>query len=375
MKILIASDSFKDSLSAIEVCQAIERGIKKSDTSIQTECCPLADGGEGTADILTEYSKGEKVSVEVCDPLFRPIEASYGISADGQTAFIEMAAASGIQLLKTTERNPWLTSTYGTGQLIKDAIQKGVKKIMLGIGSSATNDGGIGMAIALGYLFWDEQGQLLEGRGGDLNLIRQIDKPKNNLLDSIEVEVVCDVDNPLYGRNGAAYIYASQKGADEQMVENLDAGLKNYSRQLIQLFNKDIASISGAGAAGGMGAGAMAFLDANLKSGIDLVMDLVQFSEKIQSADYIITGEGKIDEQTLNGKVIKGITTRAAQYNIPVIALCGTLKATPEQIRTIGLEAAFSIINEPMELSQAIQQTAFLLEQTAFNTVNVLKKS
>jgi len=371
MKILIASDSFKDSLSAIEVCQAIERGIKKSDVNIETEICPLADGGEGTAAILTQYSKGKKVGIEVCDPLFRPTKATYGISADGQTAFIEMAAASGIQLLKKEERNPWLTTTYGTGQLIKDAIQKGAKKIILGIGSSATNDGGMGMAIALGYRFWDEQGQLLEGRGGDLHLIRQIDKPKNNLLKDIIVEVVCDVDNPLFGKNGAAYIYGEQKGADSKMIEDLNAGLINFAQHLSQLFNKDFTSIPGTGAAGGMGAGTMAFLGATLKPGIDLVMDVVQFSKKIETADLIITGEGKIDKQTLNGKVIKGITTRATKYNIPVIALCGTLTASPEEIKAIGLEAAFSIINQPMSLSEAIQQTAILLEQTAFNVVNI----
>jgi len=184
VKILIASDSFKDSLSALEVCQAIERGILKSDSSIETEICPLADGGEGTADILTQYSQGKNVSIIVADPLFREIEASYGISADGQTAFIEMAAASGIQLLTSTERNPSLTTTYGTGQLIKDAVQRGVKKIILGIGSSATNDGGMGMAVALGFQFWDEYGQLLEGRGSELSLVRQIDQPKINLVSS-----------------------------------------------------------------------------------------------------------------------------------------------------------------------------------------------
>jgi len=371
MKILIATDAFKDALSAIEVSQAIAKGIHAAQTGAMVMQFPLADGGEGTADILTHHSKGCKLQVEVSDPLFRSVKATYGISGDGLTAFIEMAQASGIQLLTQAERNPFYTTTYGTGQLIQHAINQGVKKILLGIGSSATNDCGMGMASALGYKFWDLQGQLLQGRGGELSAVAKIDAPKQNPLEGIEVTVICDVENPLYGARGAAHTYGRQKGADKAMIAELDIGLRHFAAILERTFGRNYAQLKGAGAAGGMGAGTMAFLEADLRRGIDMVMDFTGFERQLKQADFVITGEGCIDEQTLNGKLIKGITQRAKQYGIPVIGICGTLLASPEQVRQIGLKAAFSILQKPTTLEAALANTAERLETLTTNIVRL----
>lgn len=369
MKILIATDSFKDALPALQVCQAIERGVKLADSTIETTLFPLADGGEGTAEILTYHSGGNWQTVQVHDPLFRLIRAGYGISADGQTAFIEMAQAAGLQLLKLEERNPLKTSTYGVGEMIQDAIQKKVQKIILGIGGSATNDAGIGMAGALGFEFWDTV-DAMDLIGGNLASIYRIIPP---FPDSpIILEVLCDVDNPLYGSNGAAHVYARQKGADDTAILKLDAGLQHFAEVLENHFGRDFSNIPGAGAAGGMGAGAMAFLNATLQPGIQTIMELTHFDEVLHHFDLIITGEGKIDDQTLHGKLISGITKKAQLFHIPVIALCGSLLATPKEIAKIGLHAAFSILNRPMTLAEALPETASLLEQTAFNVVKTL---
>lgn len=372
MKILIATDSFKDALPALQVCQAIERGVKLADSTIETTLFPLADGGEGTAEILTYHSGGNWQTVQVHDPLFRLIRAGYGISADGQTAFIEMAQAAGLQLLKLEERNPLKTSTYGVGEMIQDAIQKKVQKIILGIGGSATNDAGIGMAGALGFEFWDTVDAMdtMDLIGGNLASIYRIIPPFPD--SSIILEVLCDVDNPLYGSNGAAHVYARQKGADDTAILKLDAGLQHFATILNNHFGRDFSNIPGAGAAGGMGAGAMAFLNATLQPGIQIIMELTHFDEVLHHVDLIITGEGKIDDQTLHGKLISGITKKAQLFHIPVIALCGSLLATPKEIAKIGLHAAFSILNRPMTLAEALPETASLLEQTAFNVVKTL---
>lgn len=381
MKILIASDSFKDALPALEVCQAIERGVKRADSNIQTVLFPLADGGEGTAEVLTFHSGGRWVTVQVHDPLFRPIQAGYGISADGKTAFMEMAQAAGLQLLKPEERNPLKTSTYGVGEMIMDAIQKGVQHIMLGIGGSATNDAGIGMAGALGFGFLGagdavvsmDAVDAMDRRaltGGNLSRVHGIIPPSS--YPPITLEVLCDVDNPLYGSTGAAYVYARQKGADDAAIQALDAGLQHFASVLKTHFGKDFANIPGAGAAGGMGAGAMAFLNADLKPGIQTVMQWTNFDATLQNVDVILTGEGKIDSQTLHGKLIKGITEKAQTLGIPVIALCGTLSAAPDEIQQMGLHAAFSILNRPMALAEALSKTAPLLEETAFHVIRIL---
>ncbi|MBW4620990.1 MAG: glycerate kinase [Cyanosarcina radialis HA8281-LM2] len=375
MKILIAPDSFKDALSAIAVSAAIERGIKLANPQIETEKFPLADGGEGTIEVLNFHHQGTIETIKVSDPLGRQIEAKYGLSGDGQQAYIEMAQASGLERLSPAERNCCDTTTYGTGELILAAIKRGAKKIVLGIGGSATNDAGMGMATALGYRFLDRNGDRLEPTGRNLIKVSAIDDSQLQFdRSSIIVEVACDVDNPLYGERGAAYVYARQKGANHQEIEELDRGLQHFADVVNCWCGRDLSSIEGAGAAGGMGFGSMVFLTASLKPGIQLLMELTQFEEKLKSVDLVITGEGKIDEQTLHGKLIKGVTETTKKYTIPVIAFCGTLATTTEQIKSLGLTAAFSIIRQPMSLEEAKKDTAFGLENLAFNVIRVISK-
>lgn len=369
MNILIATDSFKDALPALHVCKTIASAWKQAQPKHHCRIFPLADGGEGTSSIFLYHSQGKQISVQVHDPLFRKITAHYGVSEDEKTAFIEMATASGLELLSPDERNPLLTTSFGTGELIKDAIQKGVPKILLAIGGSATNDAGMGMAAALGYQFLDTNGQNLLPIGEHLNQVAQIIPP--NTLFLPEIEVICDVKNPLFGPQGAAYVYAPQKGADAAMVRELDRGLRHFSKKLNKYFDNSFADLKGAGAAGGMGAGAAAFLDAKLKSGIDVVLDQVNFEEQLNWADLIITGEGKLDTQSLQGKLIAGITKRAKAKNVAVIALCGTLAASIEEIESLGLQAAFSIVNKPISLKEALTETENLLYQTAFQVARL----
>ncbi|SDW14102.1 glycerate kinase [Flavobacterium degerlachei] len=326
MRVVIAPDKFKGSLSALEVCLAIENGIKKFDSSIETIKHPLADGGEGTLDILQNYFELKTVSLLVKDPLFRDITATYMVSED--TAYIEMSNASGLQLLREEEKNCCNTTTFGTGQLILDAVQKGFKNIVLFIGGSATNDAGIGMATALGYQFYNADNKSIEPIGKSLLSIHKIENDKLLFtLSDINFTVVCDVKNPLYGPNGAAYVYGGQKGASSEEIETLDLGLQNFSKQVSKYLHKEVAEILGAGAAGGLGAGAVCFLNATIKSGIDFVMEQTGFDALLKDqVDLIITGEGSVDKQTIEGKVIKGISERAIQNNIPFSIISGIVK-------------------------------------------------
>ncbi len=376
MRVLIATDSFKDALTAQAVCEAIAKGFHLANPNIQTTIQPLADGGEGTLQVLMAHQPCTMQYLEVFDPLFRPMEGHYALSEDGQTAFIEMAVASGLELLTSNERNPLQTSTFGTGQLILDAIQKGVTKIFLGIGGSATNDAGMGMAHALGYRFLDNQGHELSPIGENLRRVNKIDGSQCQhrvalQTQRIEVKIICDVNNPLYGASGAAHVYAAQKGATSAMIEQLDAGLQHFGNLLHQQFNRDFSSQLGAGAAGGMGAGCAAFLNASLHSGVALILHHIGFEEHLKQANLLLTGEGKLDAQTQSGKLIKGLTQIAAQYNVPVVALCGALETNPEAIKALGLKAAFCIQTKPVALSQALQETATNLTNTAFNIAQI----
>lgn len=378
MKILIAPDTFKDALPAIEVCKAIERGLRKANPEVETILFPLADGGEGTSDVIAWHLKGEIVKITVADPLFRPIEAHYFLSADGTTAFIEMAQASGLHLLKSEERNPLKTSTFGAGEMLLDAWHRGVKNIYLGIGGSATNDAGMGMAAALGWRFLSKNGEELTPTGENLQKVETIQPPQKiqnsqYLIPNSQFHsVLCDVTNPLFGPNGAACVYARQKGADDAAIAQLDAGLRHFSKKLEQLFGKDFSQTPGAGAAGGMGAGAMAFLGARLLPGIEAVMKLTGFEEVLKNADLVITGEGKLDGQTLHGKLIHGICKKASAYKVPVVAMCGTLEVTPEKISAIGLMAAFSLLKRPGSLSEAIAFTETGLEHLSYNVLKIM---
>jgi len=369
MNILIAADSFKDALPAKEVCRAIESGLLRSNATIKTRCFPLADGGEDTFDVLSEHLNLQKITVPASDPLQRPISAAYGISADGQTAFIEMAKTAGLQLLSVQERNPLKTNTRGVGQQIADALQRGVQHIVLAIGGSATNDAGMGMAVALGWRFLDQHGNDLEPTGENLVWVYTIVAPTTNVAKNITTSVICDVTNPLFGKEGAAFVYAHQKGADNAAITLLDNGLRRFSA----IAKGPSPWLPGAGAAGGMGFGALLFLNAQLQRGIDLMLDLTQFDNALQWADLVITGEGKIDAQTAYGKLIHGICQRAAAAQKPVIAFCGKLDATAADIQKIGLQAAYSI-NPPgvTNLAEMLRDTKLNIEKSAHHLAQVL---
>ena len=375
MKILLAPDKFRGSLDAPQVCEAMSEGIRMVSTEIEVLSLPMADGGEGTLDLLLWYSGGKKHTAKVQDPLGRMIDAEYGLSADRKTAFIEMATASGLRLLKNEERNPLKTSTFGTGELIKIVLEGDVENIILGIGGSATTDAGIGMAAALGWQFLDENGEQLSPIGKNLIKIKKVLSPVSNHGSPVSIYVACDVTNPLFGENGASYIYGPQKGADEQAVKELDEGLQNISMIFERDFGKNYSLISGTGAAGGLGFGSMAFLNAELKEGVKLLMDFCDFDKKLKDVNLIITGEGKIDNQTLQGKLIKGITDRANHAKIPIAAICGTLDVSPQELQEIGINYATSVINRPMNLDEALKYGYEGVRNATFYLVNLLHKS
>lgn len=354
MKILIAPDKFKGSLEAAEVCNAAEAGIRLAFPEAEIKSIPLADGGEGTTQILTNFSNGRFVTTPVQDPLGRLVDAEYGISGDGKTAFIEMAAASGLLLLKPEECNPLNTSTFGTGELIKHAIGNGAENIILGIGGSATTDGGIGMAAALGYKFYDGSQSILSPVGSAMGNVRSIDVTgADPILKKVSFVVACDVTNPLYGESGAAYVYGPQKGADAEMVVQLDKGLQNLSEIAAATFGSDISQSPGAGAAGGLGAGALWFLGAELREGVGIVMEQTGIAQHVKNADLVITGEGKVDQQTLQGKVVKGLAALCGEHNTPLAVICGTLDISPEEAREAGITYAVSVLNKPVSLDLA----------------------
>ena len=366
MHVLIACDSFKDALPAPQVCRAIAKGFLKRHPGAQITEMPLSDGGEGVLDILRQTLRLQPVSREVCDPLGRPIKASYGISADGNTALVEMAEASGLQRLTLAERNPLLTSTFGTGQLLADARERGVKHMLLAIGGSATNDAGIGAAAALGWQFLDKTDAPVKPNGGNLGAIARLVPPAQ--MPFASMDVLCDVTNPLYGPTGASWIYGRQKGGDDQSLAQLDDGARHIAALVEQQTGrKGLAQTQGAGSAGGLGFGAMAFMNATLKRGIDVVLDMVGFDAAAARADLIITGEGRIDGQSGQGKLIQGVCARAGQ--VPVIALCGKLSADPDQLRAIGLKAAYSINATEKPLAEMLAATAANLEKTSARLV------
>ena len=363
-KIVVAPDKFKGSLSGIEFCDAVERGIKKQIENVTIVKLPLADGGDGTVDALKFYTGGKLIAAEVHDPLLRPIQARYLYAENEMLAFIEMAEASGIRLLKNDELNPLETSTYGTGELILDAINRGAKHILLGIGGSATNDAGMGMACALGFRFFDAENNLLEGRGKDLNRLTTIDTSMvNTELRNIKFEVACDVDNPLFGPKGAAPVYAPQKGATKRVVEELDAGLRNFNEKVETQFGKNLQNIAGAGAAGGLGAGCVLFLNAELKSGTELIKSIANFDEQVKDADWIVTGEGKFDEQTFSGKVIKGVLDSRTNQQLAVF--CGLSELTAEQIAAHKIDYLAEIIQQASGVEDSIKNAGKYLEEAA----------
>jgi len=359
MNILVACDSFKDALPADAVCRAVAKGLRQNHPDAEIVEMPLSDGGEGLLDVLAPALKLFFIEDRVADPLGRSIKGRYGLSPDG-VAVVEMADASGLQRLSLAERDPRKTSTFGTGQQLADAKARGARRAILAIGGSATNDAGIGAAAALGWEFLDADGEPVPLAGGHLKDIVRLG-PASQPFES--VEVLCDVTNPLFGPKGAAWIYGRQKGGSDAVLAELDDGLRHIANVVKAQLGKDAAEVPGAGAAGGLGYGAMVFLDARLRRGIEVVMDLTGFDAAARCADVIITGEGHLDGQSAQGKLIQGLCGRARGK--PVIALAGKLSATPEQIRTIGLKAAYSINREERPLAEMLANTAVNLEKTA----------
>ena len=354
MKIVVASDSFKGSLSSTEVAMAATRGIKAVYPDCEVVAVNVADGGEGTVDAIVEALHGEIIATTVSDPLGRPIQAHYGIT--GATAIIEMAAASGLPLLRPEERNPWLTSTHGTGEMIMDAIRRGCRQFLVGIGGSATNDAGTGMLQAMGFRFYDANDkEITHCCGGTMQDIVRIDD--THVPDSVRSStftIACDVDTPFCGPEGAAPIFAPQKGADTAMVQQLDAGMTSLAKVIEDKYHINIVPIAGAGAAGGMGGAFRAFLHATLRRGIDMVLDAIDFNTIIQNADLVITGEGIIDFQTAKGKTVAGVLTRAKQQGIPVVAIGGSIEMC-DSVQQMGFAGIYPILGEKVPLEVAMQ--------------------
>ncbi|HHY42160.1 MAG TPA: glycerate kinase [Thermoanaerobacterales bacterium] len=375
MKIIVAPDSFKGSLSSIQAANAIEKGIMKAARNCQEPVevikVPMADGGEGTVEAVISAVGGDIISTKVIDPLGREIDSFFGILPDN-TAIIEMAAASGLNLLSKEELNPMKTTSYGTGQLIKAALDTGCTNIILGIGGSATNDGGAGMCQALGIKFLDSQGKEIGFGGGELNKIESIDTSGiDPRIANTSLTVASDVQNVLTGRNGASAVYGPQKGATPEMVEILDNNLLHFAQIIKKYVGIDILNLPGSGAAGGLGGALMAFFNSKFRPGIEVVMELTQFEEKIKDATLVFTGEGSTDYQTLYGKVPFGIAKLASKYKIPVICVSGALGCGYEDLYDVGIEALFSIVNRPMSLEEAMAKGEKLLEKAATNVLNV----
>lgn len=376
MKIVIAPDSFKESLSSPEVAREIANGFRQVFPQAELIELPIADGGEGTVEALLAATGGQPRSATVTGPLQQPVEAHYGVCGDGQTAVMEMAAASGLHLVPEHRKNPLETTSLGTGELIKHALDAGYRKFIIGIGGSATNDAGVGMLQALGVKFLNHQGQQIGSTGGALKDLEKIDiSGLDQRLQECRIEVACDVDNPLTGERGASVIFGPQKGATEAIVEQLDQSLARFADCVRRDLGKDIENVSGAGAAGGMGAAMLAFLDAELKPGVDIIIEQVGLERLLEGADLVITGEGRLDGQTAFGKAPAGVAKTAAKYNIPVIAIAGSLGDGVENLYQYNINAFFSVINGPCTLDKALANAAENIRLTARNVAAVISLS
>lgn len=376
MKIVIAPDSFKESLSAKEVCLSIDKGLSKVWQDAEIVHVPVADGGEGTVQSLVDATGGEIVECAVTGPLGKQVTAFYGVLGDGKTAAIEMAAASGLHHVPPTQRDAKITSSYGTGELILDALNNGATKLIIGLGGSATNDGGIGMLAALGVQFTDENNQAVVTNGAGLSSIHSIDiSTMDERLHHCEILVACDVDNPLCGPKGASATFGPQKGANEQDIEILDKGLAHYAHLVNKQLNRQIVDIPGAGAAGGMGAALLGFTSARLKPGIEIVIETVELEEKLFGADLVITGEGRIDWQTVHGKTPMGVAQAAKKYQIPVIAMAGCVGDNYQSVYQCGIDAVFVAIPRAFSLDTAFAEAAVNLENLAENVARTWSMS
>ncbi|MHA7109752.1 glycerate kinase [Sunxiuqinia elliptica] len=373
MNILLCPDSFKDCLSAQEVIEALATGVQHVFPEAIITKIPLADGGEGFVQTLLTALGGQLISIQVKNPLGRLTDASYGILGDKQTAVIEMAAASGIELLKPEERNPMLTSTFGTGQLLLDAMQRGCRNLIIGIGGSATNDGGTGMAKALGYRFLNIHGDEIAEGGGELAQLHHIDTSKvTALLKQTQITVACDVTNPLTGTHGASSVYGPQKGATAEMVEKLDENLQHLANCIEKDLDKTILDLAGGGAAGGLGAGLVAFAHAELSLGFDIVKEQTQLEKAIQQADFIITGEGKMDVQTKQGKTPWGVAQLAKKHHKPCLGIAGFLGEGYQELYQEGFTSLLALPNGPISLQESIQLASELLADKAEQAMRLI---
>ncbi len=363
MKIVIAPDSFKGSLSSLEVADAIQGGIVEAMPDSDVVKVPMADGGEGTVEAIVTTAGGRYIEVVAKSPLFEDIRATFGILNDGQTAIIEMAAASGFPLVSEEKRNPLITTTYGTGQLVVEALKRGCKKIIIGIGGSATVDGGAGMAQAIGVKLSDRSGQNIGLGGGCLGDLEKIDLSQRVNLNGIEVIVASDVTNPLLGNRGAARTYGPQKGATPEMVKVLERNLAHFAEVIKKYLGIDVVSIPGSGAAGGLGAGIVAFLDGKIESGVDTIIRTVKLEEKIKGSDMVITGEGKIDYQTVYGKAPVGVAKIAKKFGVPVLAVCGTRGDGYEKLKRYGVVDILSIIDIAKNETEARERSSEFLRK------------
>jgi len=371
MKVVIATDSFKGTLKADDACEIIADAIRQLLPDVMIVIKPMADGGEGTAKAMIKAANGRWIPRMVCGPLpDMQVEAGFAWFPDG-TALVEMASASGLELLSVEQMNPLNTTTYGTGQLIKAAVEHGAQKILLAVGGSATVDGGLGAATALGWNFLDQQGNTIPLGGGGLERLARIVEPDLSVFlcgkdgKRVCVEVLCDVDNPLCGEHGAAKVYGPQKGATPAMVARLEKGLERLAKLVREQLNRDIADLPGAGAAGGLAGGAVAFMDGTIVSGIETVMARSNLRAELESADWVITGEGSFDEQSLSGKVVSGVLKMARQSNTQVAVLAGQVKLSEAQWRQAGVAAALSARPDDMPLDEALKNSRTLLFRAA----------
>ncbi|MEE4892479.1 glycerate kinase [Pseudomonas alliivorans] len=372
MKIVIAPDSFKDSLSAQAVANAIASGLAEVWPDAELVKCPMADGGEGTIEALLDACQGQWMSAQVSGPLGDRLEAHWGWLAQSRTAIIEMAMASGLQLLTLTQRDACLTSTAGTGQLISAALDAGAQRVILAIGGSATNDGGSGMISALGARFLDRDDRPLPGGGLALADLARIDlSGLDPRLAGVRVEIAADVDNPLCGPNGASHIFGPQKGASPDQVLALDAALAHFADHSARTLGHDLRDSPGSGAAGGMGFAAKAYLNASFRAGVEVVADLTGLEQALRGADLVITGEGRFDAQTLRGKTPLGVARVAQRQRVPVIVLAGTLGEGYEQLYQHGISAAFALTSGPMDLEKACREAPRLLHERARDVARV----
>ena len=370
IKIVIAPDSFKESLSASKVAESIRKGIISAIPSASIVLVPMADGGEGTVQSLVQSTGGRIIKTQVHDPLMRKITSFFGVLGDGQTAVIEMAAASGIELISADERNPLKTTSYGTGELIKSALDTGVRKLIIGIGGSATNDAGVGMLQALGMRFHDKIGIAINPGGGSLDELRDIDITNmDKRLKTTKIVVASDVNNPLFGPSGASNVFGPQKGASPEMVKKLDNNLSHFARITEKFLKMKFHSIPGAGAAGGLGFGLIAWLNAEIKPGFEIISKKAGLEEKIRDSDLVITGEGKIDAQSKYGKTPYGVAKLAKKYKVPVMAFAGIVEDEARLIYNDLFQMIIPIAEKTMSVGNSKKNAASLLQKAASNAI------